>query len=424
MSVDPNERLVAIDVLRGVAVLGILVMNLGSSAMPLGAYFSPDLYYANEGLNRLIFQIQFVVFSNKMMPIFGMLFGAGVILFATKVDRGEPVERVRAVWLRRCAWLLFFGLIHAYLIWEGDILVPYAISGLIAVWWLRRLAPGWLALIGACAMIFGAIINALFSLFLLVALDPELRAEFGHSLPPGYVEQMIQDMGWLGLTTEQIQSIVATMRSDYVTIFLDRLPRLLEQHLIFLPFMFIWVIIGVMLVGMALMKWGVLTGRRSSRFCIGLMIAGYGIGVPLSLLALQIGDATSWNPGWIFVGVVSVNVFAGPITALGHIGLVMLLVKRDALGWLGTCLQAAGRMAFTNYITQSLIMTFVFYGYGLGLYGSVDRLGQMVFVLGVWLLQLAWSPLWLAHFKYGPLEWLWRCLTYWKMMPISRASAG
>ncbi|MEM8835279.1 MAG: DUF418 domain-containing protein [Planctomycetota bacterium] len=424
MSTTPNERLAAIDVLRGVAVLGILVMNVGTSAAPVGAYFSPALYFSNEGLNRLVFQFQYLVFMNKMMPIFSMLFGAGVFLFALKIDRGEPLKRVRALWLRRCGWLLFFGLIHAYLIWEGDILVPYALLGLLLVWWCRRLRPAWLISIASMLMLVGLAITTLWGAWLIFVLDPEVGSQFGYTPSPFKVEQAVESFVWLGITPEQIDEMLVRMRSDYATIALHRASQMLLNHLLFLPFFGVWFVGGYMLLGLALAKLGVLTGKASARAYTLLTILGYAIGVSASIAILALADAKDWNVGWTILAMMPLTMIAGPVTALGHIGLVMLLVKRNALGWLGTCLQAAGRMAFTNYIAQSLLMTFVFYGYGFGLYGYVDRFGQMVFVLGVWLLQLAWSPLWLAHFRYGPLEWLWRCLTYWKILPISRASAG
>jgi len=179
-----------------------------------------------------------------------------------------------------------------------------------------------------------------------------------------------------------------------------------------------WRVGGLMLLGMALMKLKIFTAERSLRFYRIQLALGYGLGLPLAawsaydlwrhefdaLYLFKIGMAANW------VGSVGV--------ALGHVAVVMLAVKLGWLRWLTARLEAAGRMAFTNYIAHSLLLTPIFYGYGLGLYGKVDRVAQMGIVLAVWALQLWWSPLWLKHYRFGPLEWLWRTLTYWRRQPL------
>ena len=176
-----------------------------------------------------------------------------------------------------------------------------------------------------------------------------------------------------------------------------------------------------MLIGMALFKLGVLQGERSSGFYARLALAGYAIGIPVNALStygmfasnFDIVATMFWNSPYQ-IGRVSV--------ALGHASVLILLVKSMRMRWLTDRLAAVGQMAFSNYISHSIIYALVFYAPGLRMMGQLQRYQLYYVVLGIWILNLVWSPIWLRHFRFGPLEWCWRSLTYWKRQPMRRRS--
>ncbi|MHC4992200.1 MAG: DUF418 domain-containing protein [Planctomycetota bacterium] len=194
------------------------------------------------------------------------------------------------------------------------------------------------------------------------------------------------------------------------------------QTFIFLTFG-LWRAGGLMLLGMGLYKLGVFGAQRSVALYGAMVVLGYALGLPLiwigaqKIVAHEFDFVYFFRYGWNF------NYLGSLFVALGHVGLVMLLCRMDALAWLMRALAAVGQMAFTNYLMQSIICTLVFYGYGFGLWGSLSRFELIGVVGAVWAAQIIWSPLWLRVFRFGPFEWLWRSLTYWKRQPFRREPA-
>ena len=178
-----------------------------------------------------------------------------------------------------------------------------------------------------------------------------------------------------------------------------------------------------MLIGMGLMKLGVFSASRSRRFYWWMVGLGYGIGLPLMVFdAIELIDHKfSFDYEVMHYGVFY-NVFGSLVVALGHVGLLMLIVQSGALSWLTRRLAAVGRMALTNYLTHSIVCTTLFYGYGFDRFGTINRTGLAAIVLTIWIFQLIVSPIWLKYFRFGPAEWLWRSLTYWRIQPILAAS--
>jgi uncharacterized protein len=179
-------------------------------------------------------------------------------------------------------------------------------------------------------------------------------------------------------------------------------------------------IAALMMIGAALMKLGVLSGERSTAFYRNLMLAGYLLGLPLTIFSAVSLNAHAFDTLYMLrVGGIA-NYIGSLVVAFGHIGLVMLIVKSGVLRRLMERFAAVGRMAVSNYLMHSLVLTTIFYGYGLGLYGTIPRFWQMGFVIGVITLQLFLSTWWLRRYRFGPVEWLWRSLTYWKRQPMRR----
>ena len=399
--VASSQRIVAIDVLRGFALLGILIMNIQGFSMPWAAYFNPTVYGDLTGANRWVWIISHVFADQKFMTIFSLLFGAGIVLLAQRLDqRGQSAWKIH---YRRTFWLLVFGLVHAYLLWSGDILVLYALCALV-VYWFRRLRPSWLTLIG----LFGLIVPSALIWAAGATLD---------NWPPEIYAEMAAD--WQPASTA-VQAELDAYRGSWLAQMETRIPQSLEMHTFALLFWGFWRAGGLMLIGMALFKWGILTAERSARFYMVMVLIGLIVGLSGASYGVIQNFAHNWEmtfsrfgPGYQF------NYWGSLFVSGGYIGLVMMWSRWGGLARLQTALAAVGRMALSNYLLHTLIATMLFYGHGLGLFGSVERVGQILIVFAIWAIQLIWSPIWLRYFRFGPAEWLWRSLTYWKWQPMS-----
>jgi uncharacterized protein len=302
-------------------------------------------------------------------------------------------------------WLLVIGLVHAYLIWDGDILVPYAICGMLVLWWVRDWSPKALFLGSAGLLTIGVTMSVAHGLS-WESMSEASRAE----------ELEI----WMP-TPEQVQEQLDAMLGGYVDVVVHRAPFVFLTQTFFFVAFFLWRCSGMMLLGMALLKLGFLDGRRNARdygltalVCIplGLGLAGFGVS-QLESVGFGMPARTSADV-WNYVGAVFASV--------GYAALLILAVKKGALGALGRALAAVGRMAFSNYLFQSVVTSVLFLGWGFGLAGRFDYAQQLGIVLAIWVFQLIVSPLWLARFRFGPAEWLWRSLTYGRRQTMRRES--
>jgi uncharacterized protein len=420
--VTASERFVSLDMLRGVAVLGILVMNIYAFAMPFSAYMNPLLLGGTEPHNLGTWFFTHIFFDQKFLSIFAMMFGAGIVLMSGRAE--AKGAKPAPILYRRQFWLVVIGCIHAYLVWWGDILFSYAMVGML-VYVFRKRQPKTLIIIACVLLPVNLVLNYGTSSYM-----EQLRAQAGAvaelqaagetlTEEQGQTVQQWQEMRvMMAPTAEDMQEDLETHRGSYVDIVSYRVPLLVTMQLFGLFFFGIWRIGGLMLIGMALMKLGVLTGERSTSFYRKLMIAGYAIGLPLVLFS----SFNAWQHEFdglhmMRFGLIP-NYFGSIAMALGHVGLVMLAAKSGWMKRLMARFAAVGRMALTNYLMHSVILTTVFYGYGLGLYGQIPRLWQMAFVVAVLALQLWISPLWLRRYRFGPVEWLWRSLSYWRRQPM------
>ena len=393
--VEAGGRIASLDVLRGFALLGILVMNIQIFAMPLAAYENPTAWGDLSGIHFGVWAVGQVFFSQKFLTLFSLLFGAGICLFADRIEArgGKPA----GLHYRRMGWLLVFGLAHAYLLWVGDILVPYAICGLL-IYPLRRCRPRTLLIIGLAGVLVASFILVLLGAVLLIpGLPAELIAEVERDWAPAAATLDAEIAAYRGGWGEQ-QAL--------------RVEHALGIHLGALPVFMLWYCGGLMLLGMALYRWGVLSAARDDHFYGWLTLLGLLVGAPVVVFGVwwNVSGDWAWQRSLMFGSLF--NAWGCIPMALGYLGLVMLAVRRGFLPAVQARLAAVGRMAFTNYLLQTVLCTFVFYGHGLGLFASVERSQQLLIVLAVWTLQLWLSPIWLRRFSMGPLEWLWRTLTY------------
>jgi uncharacterized protein len=392
MATPRTDRLVSIDALRGIAVLGILMMNVqGFSGPPMGYDNASADLEAGAAASVSVWAIAHTFFAYKFITIFSTLFGAGIVLMA-----GDGPEK--GPHTQRMLWLLLIGAVHAYIFWWGDILVHYALLGLIVVgarrWSVSRLV--WTALpllaVGALLWVGSKFAGAAFATPESTAQNEEMMAGImagmTEAFRAGFVDHILWNAGFALMG--QIMS------------FLMIGPRTA----------------GLMLLGMALYKSGFLSASWSyARYGV-LSVVGLGVGYYLCNASTQALLAGEFSPQALADG----NAYMYPgslIMSFGYASAVMLLAKIGAFSLIIKLFAATGRMAFTNYLSQTVIMTFIFVGApGLGLYGTVDRVDQAKLVLLVWALQLAWSPIWLSLFRFGPMEWAWRSLTYRKAQPL------
>jgi uncharacterized protein len=399
--VAPTDRLETLDVLRGFALLGILAMNIRAMAAPFGAYMYPYALFDYSGTNRAAYILTSVVFDLKMMGLFSMLFGAGVLLYAAKpTASGKPP---RGLWFTRMFWLLVIGLVHAYLIWNGDILVPYALCGILLLWWVRRFSASALLAGAAALLLVGALLTIGHGMSWEAMPEAERAAEAKVWMP----------------TPQQAATQLAVMHGSYIDFVRDRASFVFMSQTIYFLAFFFWRCGGMMLLGMALYKWAFLDGSRPERFyqviavtCItaGLACAWYGT---VALERVRFGMPERSIPDlWNYGGSV--------LASVGYAAALVLLVKRGKLAGLRSWLAAVGQMAFTNYLLQSTLTAAIFLGWGFGLAGRLDYAEQLGVVAAIWILQLAVSPLWLRRYRFGPAEWLWRSLTYGQAQPLRR----
>ncbi len=420
--VSSTERIEIIDLLRGCAILGILVINIMGYSMPEKAMEIPNAGGGHTGVNLIVWSIGNLFFLQKFLSLFSMLFGAGMILMWRRIESSG--RQFSPIYYRRLGWLLLFGIVHAYFLWWGDILFYYAVCGL-AVYPLRKLSARTL-------IVSGFLVYMVTSLFYIgigfgigylkgEAETAALAQEEGKELTSdqeGSLSLWETLSKEIAPTPEAIAKEIEVYQSGYWSIFAKRfLNVLLMQTIGFVIYIF-WHILGMMMIGMGLFKTGFLTGLKSKKFYLATMVIGYVVGFSLSGYYVDQYINSGFALDVLFGDTVITNRLAVIATLAGHVSLIILFYKSNLWSWLRQSLIAVGRMALTNYLTHTVVFIFIFYGFGLGLFGTVDRLGQIWFVFGMWGLQLVISPLWMKRFRFGPVEWLWRTLTYGKKQPM------
>ncbi len=417
--VGTSERIREIDVLRGFALLGILVINIGVFGLPMAALENPLVAGAERPVDMFVWRISHLFFYEKFMAIFSMLFGAGLVMMAGRAGATVREEgEFRRIFTRRSIWLAVFGLLHAYLLWFGDILFTYGICGLLILP-LRNRRPRTLVLAGCAALILGGLImsgiGAQFAYLRERHTEAETILAEGGSLTP-FQEGMHE--AWEGIRSgmapdeEEVAAEIAAMRGGFWSVFRARAPQSVMMQTGGLLIFGIWRAGGLMLVGMGLLKLGVLCGARTTRFYAWMAAIGYAVGLPAVEIGARRLMAVEFDLVYVFRAGFLYNYFGSLAVCLGHVGIVMLAVRLRFLKWCCSLLSSVGRMALTNYLLHSVVFTTLFYGYGFGIFGKLNRTELVVLVPLMWAIQLTVSPLWLRSFRYGPMEWVWRSLTY------------
>ncbi len=383
------DRIQSLDVLRGFAVLGILIMNIQSFSMISAAYINPSVFGDLTGLNKTTWILSHVLADQKFMSIFSMLFGAGILLFSESVERkGYPPGKY---YFRRLFWLFIIGLIHGYVFWHGDILVTYAICGAIA-FLFRRLSP-WVLLV--FALIIFSVPSFNYWLFgrSMEMWPPEAVASLNESWAPGQ---------------EAIDREIAALTGGVIEQLTWRIPETFKMETFVFMIWYGWRALAMMMIGMSFYKLGILKGNWSKMLYAILAVATLPIGFLLIKTGIDKNFATEWSVEYSMFFGWQWNYFGSLLVAVGYMAIVMLMSNFFKFGLLAK----VGKLAFTNYLLMTLICTTIFYGHGFGMFGSVERWQQLLIVFGVWSLLLLFSNYWLNRYYFGPVEWLWRYLTY------------
>ena len=402
----PEDRLHLMDALRGFALLGILLMNI--------EFFNRSVHDFMSGMDTspgaagIAAWVVYVFVQGKFWVLFSLLFGMGFALMQDRLEgSGRPFGKL---YFRRTLALMGFGLLHIVLLWPGDILFAYSLTAIMLMAFLQ--VRGVAVLITGLGLYFG--VSTLWVLLggVMGFMPEEAKAE------------MAAEMGKSVALAAESDRIYAT--GSYLEISLHRATEyftvMLETVLMFQVPM----ALGVFLLGAWLLRSGRIQNARAHlRFWVVSLLLGALVGALFIRLSLAVGTSfdlkTGLGDALLATGLMSLGSL--PLS-MAYVAAFVLLFQTGVGARVLGLLAPAGRMALTNYLLQSLVCGLLFYGYGLGWYGQVDRWGQVQIALLIFVAQVALSPLWLRHFRYGPMEWLWRALTYGQRPAMRRASTG
>jgi len=390
-SVASAPRLASLDLLRGIAILGILPMNILAFGLAMAAYQNPMALGPLEGGERIAWLATHLLFDQRFMTIFATLFGAGIAILAARPAR--PGDSPTRRHYRRMAWLLAFGMIHAYGVWFGDILACYAAVAML-IWPLRNLASAWLLAIAAALLAVPLVVNL--GLDLLLRLIPE--AQRGEALA-----------AW-SPTPEMIAEEESAYRSGWLAQMPHRaLAALLMQTWVFFAWA-LWRAAGLMLVGIVLLRSGFLAAAWRPATYAGLALLGLALGVAITHWGVRRNEAIEFAAIDAMTIGANFNYLGSLFGALGWASATMLLAQVARPRWLLGALEAVGRTSLSNYLLQSILCTTLFYGHGFGWFGRLDRIELWAVVAAVWAVQIALTLGWLRIAPIGPFEWVWRRL--------------
>jgi uncharacterized protein len=418
-----SDRIQSLDIMRGIVLLGILLMNINGMGLA-GSYGDPTVSGGATGWNLTTWITAELFFSGTMRALFSLLFGVGMFIFLDRLEKKKAGINAANIYFRRLLWLLIFGLIHGYLLlWTGDILYDYALMGFI-VFSFRKLPPIKLTLVALLLFSIGALWSySDYKNDIKFVEDVELVKNYkleGKTVPK---ELQGVDMKWENRewkrSPEGVAEYNANMRKGYLDVVAFLAPQMQQINQMF-PYRFqLWDVLSMMLLGIALFKWKVLSAEKSYKFYGIMTLLGYLIGLSVNYYEIQSIMESDFSILSISKSYITFDLGRVPV-AIGHVGAIMLFCKLPILKWLKNSLAAVGKMALTNYVMHSVFAMFIFTGAGFGLFGTFQRFELLYIVFAIWIFQLILSPIWLKYYQYGPLEWMWRNLSYLKKHPFRK----
>ncbi|MDY6946967.1 MAG: DUF418 domain-containing protein [Pseudomonadota bacterium] len=424
-----EDRIELLDTMRGIAVLGILLMNITGLALPY-AYDDPTVWGAESDIDFTVWRIMSLFVEGTMRGLFTLLFDASVLLFLQRHAARAIDLHPADLYFRRTLWLIAFGMVNGYvLLWSGDVLFYYGIAGLV-LFVFRNLPPRRLLVLATAFMLLQTLITVCewqdYRQTQALAQAATARQAAGQPMTDGDQEALdafnaLQSE--FRPPRENLEAHVASVRDSYPSAFvaLGRDTRYMQSEFFFRHGLV--ECLGMMLLGMALLKLGVLSGRRSTRVYLALVVIGYSIGLGVNVAEMRQLESGQFSPDALLRTYTTYDLGRIPMT-LGHLALIALLHRTRWFANASRVLAAVGQMALTNYLSQSLLCLLLFTGAGLAWYGQLARHELYYVVIAIWITQLVWSPLWLRRFRHGPAEWLWRSLTYCRWQPLRRESSA
>ena len=417
------DRINSMDIIRGVSVCGILLMNITGLGL-YKAYDDPTNNGGATGWDLNVWWINSMFFEGTMRGMFSMLFGAGILLFTSRSAQNNSLTT--DLFFRRLMWMVLFGIIHCYLLlWDGEILYCYGIVGMFA-FSFRHLAPRQL-IVGTIVFLSLATLWNVKDYFqnknsyetAAAAIEKKSSGENLDKIETDAIAKWEDVVNERKPSPEKIQEEISAMHKGYLSIVKHKEPVNQFAQTIFLYRYNVFDTLAMMLFGMAFLKLGILRAEKSNRFYWLMALIGYAIGLTVNYYETNLLISNQFSILSIDQSYLTYNLGRVANTC-GHVAIIMLFIKSALLPFLQHAFASVGQMAFTNYIMQSLICNFIFLGYGLAMYGELQRHELYYVVFGVWLFQLIISPIWLRYFRFGPLEWVWRSLTYWEKQPFKR----
>ncbi len=429
--VQQAERIKTVDMIRGFALLGILLMNVPGFGINWD-FWHRVMTGPENTKDFYAFAAMTTFFEGTMRGLFSMLFGAGMILF-TLNKKDKPLgPTVTEYYYRRLLWLVLFGVFNAFvLLWFGDILFFYGLCGMM-LYAFRNTNPKWLLVLGFVCMSITMLKQQLnwneTTDKRKAYNEAVVAAKEGKKLSG---EQEAAKAEWLEMEKNRkpdsayVNRNLRKMRAGYITTYQYMIPRNAGSETWDMYHFLFWDGLTMMFIGMALFGWGFFSNKLSSSTYGMWLLVGYGIGIPISWFVLKNGSLVEARNIGLYADryFVHHNVLYDVrrvLLSLGHASLLMLIFRSNIVPWLMKALANVGQMAFTNYLMQSIISTTFFYGFGFGWYNKLHFYELYYYVAIVWVFQLIFSAIWLKYFRFGPFEWLWRSLTYWQAQPMKR----
>lgn len=409
---ERGERHLSIDAVRGFAVLGILLMNIVGMGLPSFSYIDPTFAGGEGPADYWTWAVNSVLVDGKMRALFTMLFGASAVLIAERAEglRPGPAQ----THYRRLLWMALFGLIHAVFFWYGDILVLYAVAGLV-IFPFRRLKPRTQIIIGATLLVLLLAKNVVMAQM----LEQLREAAMAPGAPADVVKAWREASAAVQAPPEAKIAELRGFGGGFLDAAQARLSLLRFFYLMYFPTDALPEAVGQMFIGMALFRLGFFTLGWSSRAYGALIAFGYLVCVPATAALTAMAWRSGFDPMALHEAVVWQQT-TRPFIGLAHASVLLLVIRAGWMKALTNRLASAGRMAFSNYLMSSVLTSLVFCGYGFGLFGELSRAELLWVVAGVWACILAWSRPWLQRFQYGPFEWAWRSLVQWRPQPFIR----
>ncbi|HZI54627.1 MAG TPA: DUF418 domain-containing protein [Chitinophagaceae bacterium] len=430
--VSQQERITILDSLRGIAILGILLMNIPGFGFPEVQASDPSVL--NEtGINYKTWYIVDWALTGTQRAIFSMLFGAGIILFITRLEKRMDGMQAAIYFFRRQMWLLAFGLFNAFvLLWFWDILYAYAIFGMLLFVFYRKSPKTLFILAFVCLVLMTVRENVNLYRGKTTISKGELVTKADTTQTKLTIQQKEDLEALNGMKEESSKEAklkkhekeLRAIGGNYASLYKMQSDKSVHVELYYTYFL-AWDVLLFMFLGMAFFKTGILTGNASVKIYWLMFIGGLGLGLLLSYFNQKAVIDTHFSE-YEYTKKVQFNFFQVQrmLRSLGFFGLIMLLYKSGWFKRLFDLFRPVGQMAFTNYLMQSLLGALFFYGIGLGYFGKLERYELYFYVAVVWIIEIIWSHIWLRYFRFGPLEWLWRSLNYWKKQPLRKTNSS